>query len=186
MDELIYSGKWLEIRKLEVSGGVVWEYVKRTNSSQRSDGVEVVAFLDKKFLVAVAVYRYPVDAFVLEFPAGLMDSEDSEPLETALRELKEETGYSARPQDLVFEGPMIYTDSWKSTESTKYIVLNLDSAQNPNPAQSLDSEEIIKVELIPLKNLASELQDLAQRQNYLIDSRLFTFAEGYGLINTQG
>ncbi len=42
--------------------------------------------------VFVQNYRYPIDEFVLEIPAGLIDQGET-PLETAKRELEEETGY---------------------------------------------------------------------------------------------
>jgi len=34
---------------------------------------------------------------VLSFPAGFKDPGDKDPFETALRELKEETGYAGKP-----------------------------------------------------------------------------------------
>ena len=40
-------------------------------------------------------FRHPVNNNVLELPAGLIDPGET-PFETALRELKEETGYTGR------------------------------------------------------------------------------------------
>ncbi len=42
--------------------------------------------------VLIRNYRYPIDEFVLEVPAGLID-EGEPPEETVRRELEEETGY---------------------------------------------------------------------------------------------
>ncbi len=59
------------------------------------DGVDVMAIIKssvkKPQFILIANYRAPVDKYVLEFPAGLMDNEHLE--ENAMRELKEETGY---------------------------------------------------------------------------------------------
>lgn len=44
-------------------------------------------------------YRPPVDAYCVEFPAGLIDEGES-PEEAAVRELKEETGYEGKVCDV--------------------------------------------------------------------------------------
>lgn len=49
---------------------------------------------DKKNLVFVKQYRASVDDFVLEFPAGRIEQEESQ-LEAAVRELAEESGFVA-------------------------------------------------------------------------------------------
>lgn len=57
--------------------------------------VMIVAQCDDGSLVLERQYRYPVQAVMLEFPAGKLDpGEDS--LACAQRELLEETGYTAR------------------------------------------------------------------------------------------
>jgi ADP-ribose pyrophosphatase len=55
----------------------------------------IVPVLDKKRLVFVWNYRHPIQGWELELPAGGIDNGES-PETCARRELKEETGYSAR------------------------------------------------------------------------------------------
>lgn len=55
--------------------------------------VNVVALTSNREVVLVEQYRYGVDHVTLELPAGKMDSCDKDPMETAKRELLEETGY---------------------------------------------------------------------------------------------
>ncbi len=55
------------------------------------DFAGVLPLVDDELLF-VKNYRYPIDEMVLELPAGLIDK-DEDPLETAKRELEEETGY---------------------------------------------------------------------------------------------
>lgn len=57
--------------------------------------VMVVALLDDGKVVLERQYRYPVQAVMIEFPAGKLDAGESS-LACAQRELQEETGYTAR------------------------------------------------------------------------------------------
>jgi ADP-ribose pyrophosphatase len=57
--------------------------------------VTVVPVLDDGRLVMERQYRYPVGRVMLEFPAGKLDHGEP-PLDCAVRELAEETGYRAR------------------------------------------------------------------------------------------
>lgn len=57
-------------------------------------GAVVVPVKDDGKLVMVTQYRYPLEKILLEFPAGKLDFNE-EPLVCAVRELQEETGYTA-------------------------------------------------------------------------------------------
>lgn len=57
--------------------------------------VGVLPFLDKKTVVLVRQYRYPIGEVTLEMPAGKLDPGEDR-LACVKRELREETGYSAR------------------------------------------------------------------------------------------
>ena len=60
----------------------------------------VVPVLDDDRLVFIWNYRHPIQGWELELPAGLVDDGES-PEAGARRELKEETGYSARSWKLL-------------------------------------------------------------------------------------
>lgn len=57
--------------------------------------VGVIPFVDKNTVVMVRQYRHPVGEVTLEMPAGKLDEGES-PLTCVKRELREETGYTAR------------------------------------------------------------------------------------------
>lgn len=83
-----------------------WEYVDRPGVT----GIAVVvAVTDDARLVLVEQHRPPVDARVVELPAGLCGDEAGsadEPLEEAARrELLEETGWEAREVERLTAGP---------------------------------------------------------------------------------
>ena len=46
---------------------------------------------DEPKLVLIRQYRYPLDAYIYELPAGLVDGDET-PAQAAVREMKEETG----------------------------------------------------------------------------------------------
>ncbi len=84
--------------KVVTSSGKLISYARYYSS----DVVVVVPFLEDGRLVMINQYRYPPDKFMLEFPAGHVD-EGEEPIATAGRELREETGYSASRIELVYK-----------------------------------------------------------------------------------
>ena len=57
-------------------------------------GAVVIPVTNKGKLVMVTQIRYPFQTTLLEFPAGKLDI-DEDPLDCAVRELEEETGYKA-------------------------------------------------------------------------------------------
>lgn len=64
----------------------------------RRNGIVIYALLkeDPSKIVMIRQYRYPLDAWLYELPAGLIDGEES-PQEAAAREMKEETGLIFEP-----------------------------------------------------------------------------------------
>jgi 8-oxo-dGTP pyrophosphatase MutT (NUDIX family) len=189
----VHLGKWLMMKEKLFTDRqgkeLKWEYVERTTKADREvDGIEIFATImqdDIDHAIVIAVYRIPVENYVLEFPAGLVDPQDNDVALTALRELKEETGYVASVEDVIEVSPRVFVDPWKSTESSRYVRIKVDGAraENINPTQELEADEDIKVLLLPLHSLMSSLIEVAERENYFLDSRLYNLALGIELFN---
>lgn len=91
-------GKFLEFLK---EGR--WEYVRRVNAS---GAVMIVAVTKEGELLLVEEYRVPLHARTVELPAGISGDEGEEStLQSARRELEEETGYRADSWTYLFAGP---------------------------------------------------------------------------------
>jgi 8-oxo-dGTP pyrophosphatase MutT (NUDIX family) len=65
--------------------------------------VASVAITSLGEIVLVSQYRASFDSFVLEIPAGMRDVEGEDPSETAVRELREETGFDAQSIEMLGE-----------------------------------------------------------------------------------
>ena len=91
--EDISQGHFLQVRRdtvrLPDGSHATREYVIHPGA------VMIVAQLDDGRVVLERQYRYPVQAVMIEFPAGKLDAGEAS-LACAQRELQEETGYTAR------------------------------------------------------------------------------------------
>ena len=69
------------------------QHIKIRTKSVRAEGIVIYAVTEEAQprLVLIRQYRYPVDAFMYELPAGLIDGDETHGM-AAARERKEETG----------------------------------------------------------------------------------------------
>lgn len=91
--EVLLSGGFLTVRRdtvrLPDGGQATREYVVHPGAAV------IVPLFDDGRLLMERQYRHPVGRVLLEFPAGKIDPKEP-PWLTAMRELTEETGYTAR------------------------------------------------------------------------------------------
>ncbi|NLN38166.1 MAG: NUDIX hydrolase [Smithella sp.] len=69
--------------------------------------VAVVAVNDQNEILLIRQFRNPAKQVLWEIPAGTMDKATESPAQCALRELAEETGYSARSITPLFAGYLL-------------------------------------------------------------------------------
>lgn len=91
--ELVYDGSFIKLRRDEVrlpdGTQAVREYFRHPGA------VVIIPLFNDGRVVMERQFRYPNDHVFIEFPAGKLDYGE-DPLLCAQRELREETGYSAK------------------------------------------------------------------------------------------
>ena len=114
-------------------------------------GVGVLPMDEEGSVYMVRQYRYPVGAPVLEIPAGKIDHKDGH-LSTAVRELSEETGFTA---DTFVDLGCFFTSPGYSDEIIHvYLATGLHAGKS-----HLDDGEFLNVEKIPFETLLELAMD---------------------------
>ena len=146
--EYIVDNKWVKLAKdkVQLPNGTCMDdfYVFEKKN------VAIIVALDGNNNVLIKKeYRYPVDEFLYELPGGVIEDStlpaDESALETAKRELLEETGYESDEWIKLLSG---YDYPTKDTN-----VVNIFLAKNIRKVseQKLEVSEDIEFEFIPLK-----------------------------------
>lgn len=175
--EVLAEGRWMRLRRIRYTdpwgAARVWESAERCNDR---GAVIIVARLqpDNKLLL-VRQYRPPVEAWTLEFPAGLVDDGES-PEQTALRELREETGYCAERVRLL---PPALSSPGLTNEAAQFALVDVDvgGEGNAEPRQQLEGSEHIEVFRVREAELKTFLTEQRAR-GVRIDMRVLAFALG--------
>ncbi|HEV7763808.1 MAG TPA: NUDIX hydrolase, partial [Thermoanaerobaculia bacterium] len=81
-----------------------WQFVERKKGKT---AVAVIAQTDDGRVILTEQFRVPVQARVIDFPAGLIGDEEgtNDPAKTARKELEEETGYTCESVERLAGGP---------------------------------------------------------------------------------
>ena len=144
--EIVYDGKIIKVRK---------DIAKTTDDKEvfrevveHPGGVGIALEDEEGRFFLVRQYRYGQSMEMLEFPAGKKEIGE-DPLETAKREIEEETGYKG--EDFIELGEIVPTPAY-DTE-----VINLYYAkQGEKVGQNFDEDEYIELE----KKTLDEIIDL--------------------------
>ncbi|NWU97809.1 NUDT5 pyrophosphatase, partial [Upupa epops] len=180
-EKVIAERKWLKLEETTYTDPFgktrTWETVKRTGNKKgvSADGVAVIAVLQRTLhydcIVLVKQFRPPVNGYCLEFPAGLMEENETAEI-AALRELEEETGYKG---EVVECTPALCLDPGLSNSTTHIvsIIINGDTAENTRPKQKLEFVEVIS---LPKNDLLQRIEELAAQEQIMVDARVYTYA----------
>ena len=148
--EYVLRSKWMNLRRDRVllrSGAVIDGYLV----IERDDCVAIVGLTPRKRAILLTQYRYAADAFVQEFPAGVLERGEN-PATAARRDFREETGYE--PGKLVRLGTLRPDPSRQTNKMHLFLALGCRKAG----AQKLDVTEYINVREASLPEIERLIQ----------------------------
>lgn len=117
------------------------------------DWVNIVALTPERNLILVRQYRHGTDTVDLETPGGVMDPSDPTPEFTAVRELREETGYegtSARVIGSIAPNPAI--------QGNRCHTVLVEGCKLMHPT-AMDASEDIVTELVSCQQMGQLIRE---------------------------
>jgi len=152
--KIIFRGKHLTIWStdfLDKDGKPgSWEYVGK------NDVVMVLPITKEGNVILEKIYRVPLEQYVIEAPAGLMDKDGEEPETAARRELLEETGYIADKIHAIPAWP--YRTGTSKNKVYGFIATGLTKV-NDDRGDETEDIELLEVRLKDLAKFWLELKD---------------------------
>ncbi len=159
--EIISKGKfssYMATRFLDQNGNERrWEWFSK------KDVAVILPITKDGNIVCISNYRIPIEAKVIELPAGLVDSSSS--LEQIKKELLEETGYACEKITQLGRFPM--NAGMTNNFVTYYVGTDTSLSQD---GQHLEESEDIDVKIMPPK----ELENLRDDKNIIVDPGIFS------------
>lgn len=161
-EEIRWQGKFIAAKQRGK-----WEYVGRSRGIKAAVILAVQDADDGRFVILVDQFRVPLGKRCIELPAGLVGDhgEDEDASIAALRELEEETGYSAAAMENLGE---YYSSPGMVSESfTLFRALGL---RKIGDGGGVDGEDIV-VHRVALNSLSAFLSD-KRAEGYAIDVKM--------------
>lgn len=178
------DAKWAALKKIdyidEAGKARSWEMAERKTRGKA--GIDAVAIGNiilhpskPPSTVLVIQYRPPLDAYTVEWPAGLIDASETVE-EAAVRELKEETGYVGT---VIERSPTIAADPGLSNANMQLVMVEVQLKEgDKEPEQSLDEGEHIQRITVPLSELYDKLVEYSKQERTVVAAKLFHWAAG--------
>lgn len=148
--EEVYSGRLLHVFKDTVSlpnGNTTTREVIRHNGA-----VCIVPITENNEVIIEEQFRYPFNRIITELPAGKLDSANEGALDAAKRELREETGYTAK--NWTYLGVYIPTCAYSTEKIYMFMACDLTRGE-----QQLDKDEFLRFKTVPIEQLLDDVMN---------------------------
>jgi len=151
-EKILFEGNWLLFKEstfLSHNGKEIkWEIIERKNNGTVL--IIMAKLLPSNRYVLIRQYRPAINNYIIGFPAGVTD--DDNIAEEALKELKEETGYTG---EIISISPILKINPGIMNINAHIVIVEIDEKNplNKNPEQSLEPSEEIEVILKTKKDI---------------------------------
>jgi len=159
--KILFSTKFLNLVQTEfvVKGKTYsWFYVTRNKVTANPHAVTIVGVKkinNQPHILITEEYRAPIDSTEIGFPAGLVENGE-DPVQAAIRELKEETGYEVLR--VLDQSPnSLYNSAGLTDESIKFVFVELGNKTKT----ALEGPEQIQSSLINAETAKSLIRQKA-------------------------
>lgn len=145
--KLIYSNPWITVREDDVitPGGSPGIY----GVIETRIAVGVVALTEDNHIYLVGQYRYPVEEYSWEIPEGGSEI-DEDPIETAKRELREETGLDAERWEQL-GGEVHLSNCFSAERGMLYVARGLrEGVAQPDHTEELQVKKVSFAECLSM------------------------------------
>lgn len=132
----------------------------------------------------VIQYRPPLDSYTVEWPAGLIDANETAE-QAARREFKEETGYEV--SKVLSVSPVQAADPGMSNANMQLVMVEaqIPEGKGGMPEQRLDDGERIERVVVPLEELYQRLVEYSKKERFVVAAKLLHFAQGMEFMKMQ-
>ena len=149
-EQVLYT-PYLKIRREQVAlpnGLVIPDYYIIENRGW----VGIVPYTTDGYFLLNNQYKHGIGQEVLEFPAGGIDEGEDDPMQTAERELMEETGYSAEEGKMEFLAHMLANPTGAVTRIWWYLARDVckTGEQKIDPSEVIENRLVTPAELLRL------------------------------------
>lgn len=186
------DSRWIALSKIEYTdqAGTARTWEVATRKTRGKSSVDAVA-MGNVFLhpskppstMLVIQYRPPLDAYTVEWPAGLIDANETAE-QAAVREFKEETGYDCTVTSI---SPAQAADPGMTNANMQLAMVEVKLGDNDAlPEQRLEDGERIERVMVSLDDMYDKLVEYSKKERYVVAAKLFHFAAGMHFAKTSG
>ena len=180
------ESRWIALKRIQyvdqTGKARTWEVA--TRKTRGTAGVDAVAMGNvlrhprrPPATLLVIQYRPPLDAYTVEWPAGLVDAGETAE-QAAVREFKEETGYDCTVTSV---SPPQAADPGMTNANMQLVMVDVDLSgvdADEAPEQRLEDGEHIERVIVPMSEFYDRLVEYAARPRHVVAAKLFHFAAG--------
>lgn len=158
-------------KKKEVLEGIYFE-----NKKDKVDAVIICAYhKDLEKLVIIKEFRVPINKYIYELPAGLVDSDDLNFESAVKRELKEETGLDLIEIKKDLSCNQVYLSPGMTDESAAFVYCICEGEVS---SEFLEEDEDIEAILIS----KDEAKEIIKNDNISLDIRVYLVLQSFSIL----